>query len=58
MAVKKTFTYATDPKVKDKASNKAKREGMTLSERIDKFLKDYTKPVPTIGLSGPSGLSG
>jgi hypothetical protein len=42
---KKTFTYAADLKVKEKAARKAKREGMTLSERINKFLLDYTEPV-------------
>jgi hypothetical protein len=42
---KQTFTYAADIKVKEKAARKAKREGMTLSERINKFLVDYTAPV-------------
>jgi len=38
---KKTFTYATDPKVKEKADRKAKREKITLSEAIDRLLRDY-----------------
>lgn len=41
---KKTYTYATDPKVKDKADRKAKREKTTLSEKIDFFLKEYIRP--------------
>jgi macrodomain Ter protein organizer (MatP/YcbG family) len=42
---KETFTYATDRKVKEKAANKAKREKLTLSEKIDQMLRDYVKPV-------------
>ena len=41
---KKTYTYATDPKVKEKADKKAKREKTTLSEKIDSFLRDYIEP--------------
>lgn len=43
---KKTFTYATDVLVKEKAARKAEREGMTLSEKIHQMLVAYTKPVP------------
>jgi len=41
---KKTYTYATDPKVKEKADKRAKREKTTLSEKIDSFLRDYIEP--------------
>jgi hypothetical protein len=48
MGKKKTFTYATDPIVKEKASRKAGREKLTLSEKIDQMLRDYVKPVKKI----------
>ena len=41
---KKTYTYATEPKIKEKAEKKAKREKTTLSEKIDKFLREYVQP--------------
>jgi len=41
---KKTYTYATDPKVKEKADKKAKKEKTTLSEKIDSFLNEYIQP--------------
>jgi hypothetical protein len=46
MGAKKTFTYATDPEVKEKAARKAYREKLTLSEKIDQMLREYVKPVP------------
>ncbi len=42
---KKTYTYATDHKIQERASNKAKREKTTLSEKIDLMLREYVKPV-------------
>jgi len=41
---KKTFTYASTPAVVEKAKKKAFREGKTVSEKIDEFLKQYVKP--------------
>lgn len=46
---KKTYTYATLPKTKEAAAKKAKKEGLTLSEKIDQMLVSYTaKPKKTI----------
>lgn len=45
MGCKKTYTYATDPKIKEKAERKAKREKTTLSEKIDEMLRQYVAPV-------------
>lgn len=44
MGCKKTYTYATDPKIKEKAERKAKRDKTTLSEKIDQLLKEYVSP--------------
>lgn len=41
---KKTFTYATKPSIHEKAFNKAAKEGVSLSEKIDAFLTEYVKP--------------
>lgn len=46
MAKKQTFTYATNPDVRLKAMRKAKREKLTLSEKIDQMLRAYIKPKP------------
>lgn len=46
MAKKQTFTYATSPDVRLKAMKKAKRENLTLSEKIDQMLRAYVKPKP------------
>lgn len=40
---KKTFTYATYPSKKDKASRLAEKEGSTLSEKIDELLDGYIR---------------
>lgn len=46
---KQTYTYATHPKTKEAAAKKAKREGLTLSEKINAMLVAYTaKPTKTI----------
>lgn len=42
---KKTFTYATAPTIKERAAKKAQKEGLSLSEKIDEFLRAYVKPV-------------
>jgi hypothetical protein len=41
--LKKTYTYATVPKIKIKASKMARKEGMSLSEKIHELLEWYTK---------------
>lgn len=38
---KQTFTYATLPSVREKASRMADKEGLTLSEKIDELLNVY-----------------
>lgn len=38
---KQTFTYATLPSVREKASKMAGKEGLTLSEKIDELLNGY-----------------
>lgn len=48
MAKKQTFTYATSPDVRLKAMKKAKRENLTLSEKIDQMLRAYVKPKPKV----------
>ena len=40
---KKTFTYASSPSLVVKAKNKAVKEGTTLSELIDEFVKTYSE---------------
>jgi len=40
---KKTFTYASYESVVEKAKKKAFKEGKTVSEKIDEFLKGYVK---------------
>lgn len=40
---KATFTYATIPSVQKKAKAKAFKEGKTLSEKIDAFLRKYVQ---------------
>lgn len=53
---KQTYTYATHQKTKEAASKKAKKEGLTLSEKIDSMLVAYTakpkKPKKTILVFG------
>lgn len=44
MGTKKTYTYATEPRIKEKAERKAKKEKTTLSEKIDQLLKEYVSP--------------
>jgi hypothetical protein len=39
----KTFTYGATEIIKKKAAKKAKQQGMTLSEKIFKYLKWYVK---------------
>lgn len=43
---KKTYTYATDPKVHKKATAKAKKNKSTLSETIDFLLRRFIEPIP------------
>lgn len=38
---KQSYSYATYPSRKEKAEKKAKKEGVTLSQRIDSFLEEY-----------------
>lgn len=38
---KKTFTYATYPSKREKATVYAEKEGLTLSEKIDQLIGDY-----------------
>ena len=38
-----TSTYAVTPSIKEKATRKAQREGLTLSEKIHNLLVEYTK---------------
>lgn len=40
---KKTFTYAGSPSLVVKAKNKAIKNGTTLSELIDEFVKTYSE---------------
>jgi hypothetical protein len=42
--LKKTFTYASLPSVVRKARAKAAKEGYTLSELLDRYLREYTEP--------------
>jgi len=39
--LKKTFTYASLPSVVRKARIKAAKEGYTLSELLDRYLREY-----------------
>jgi hypothetical protein len=41
---KKTYTFATLESVMGKARKKAFKDGTTVSEVVDKFLKSYTDP--------------
>lgn len=38
---KQTYTYATRPSLKEKASRKAIKEGSTLSEKINEWIEWY-----------------
>lgn len=50
---KKTYTYATEAKTKEAAAKKAKKEGITLSEKINNMLVAYTaKPKKTVLVFG------
>jgi len=40
---KVTYTYAALPSVKQAASKKAKKEGMTLSQKIHQLLQEYIR---------------
>jgi len=40
---KETYTYAALPNVKEAASKKARKEGMTLSQKIHQLLQEYIK---------------
>lgn len=40
---KKSFGYKADEDIQELARQKAKSQNITLSSRIEKFLKDYTK---------------
>lgn len=38
---KKTYTFATTDSIWEKAKKKARREGTTISEKIDEWLREY-----------------
>lgn len=40
---KETFTYSTSRKARNKAMKKAKKEGLTLSSKINEWIEDYIK---------------
>jgi hypothetical protein len=58
---KKTFTYATIPSIRERATKKASKNGHSLSEIIDMFLREYVKnkskikinPYPQNSISVP-----
>lgn len=40
---KETFTYSTSRKSRNKAMKRAKKEGVTLSSKINEWIEDYIK---------------